>query len=774
MSEILSNGRPQALSQSTSSAVLADAGRPMAIGELLARAVQLQQDGSLDEAKASYDDVLARQPKNVDALQFMGVLCHQEGNSKNGVKYLKKALKIDPGHPGCHNNLGAIYSDTGDYKKAEFHFRKAIKSTDVSVEAWSNLALTQRRQGHMDDALESCARASEIDPNCPKPHSMVAQIYTERHQFPEAEVAYRKCLSLTPDDVFVGNNLGYVVLMQGRFEEAENLFAEALDRAGDSPQVSYNLRFLKMREGKFEEAREMFREHLRANPENWTSELGLALGLAVRGMYEEAFRNMKDILELFPDDIKVWRDVGKVLISLEKFQDAIEVLNKAAEIDPEFSGIQNDLGGAYIQQNMFVPAIFHLKKAIALEPDNINPYLNLCRALRGVSQFDQADIFGRAAFDLDSYETKYFPGVHQLFRGLCDYEYLEKIGDPLENAAGIMTQHLPAVLLNMLVEAGSPEELKKLFGLVRSWGKYVEQEVENNPLPARERGKPGEKLRIGFLSSDLRRHSVSRFLTGLMRYYDRERFEFYCYSPIEAVGDTLQILIRDNVDQFTFVKDQSPREVAVTIQKDDLDILLELNGFTTGTRVEALAYKPAPVQMSWLGYPFSCGLKAIDHVLVDEHIIGAEGERYLIEEPVNMPEGWVCFGNFADVPIQSGLPLDRNGTLTFGTLNNVYKYTPAMIANWAKVMQRVPDSRFLVVRPEMDSLVICKNIAEQFEKNGIGPDRLFFFNNRDEKANHLTYYNEIDVDLDTFPLTGGTTTCEALWMGVPVISSTLR
>jgi predicted O-linked N-acetylglucosamine transferase (SPINDLY family) len=766
----VSSGKPGTQSSSTSTAVLTDIARTMPVDELLARAVTSHQEGRLDLAEAAYQDVLARQPRNADALQFLGVLCHQTGDSEKAIRLLTKALKSQPKNYSCHNNLGSIYSETGDFKKAEFHFRKAVKSPEVGAEAWANLAQLQRRQGKDEEALGSCAWSAKTNPGYAKPHSIAGQIYTERQEFPKAEAAYREFLALEPNDVFAGNNLGYAMLMQGRFEEAERQFSETLERAGNSPEVSYNMRFLLMREGKLDEAREMFREQLRANPDNWTSELGLALGLAVRGSYSEALRNMLDILDLFPKDVKVWGDVAKVLTSLEKFEDAIEVLKTAAEFAPDCAGIHNNLGASYVQINLHGPAVHHLRKAIALEPDNIGPYLNICRALRGVAEFDQANFYGRATFDLESYKQRHFPGLQQVFRGTCDYEYLEKIGDPFENARAVRTNHLPTMLLDLLVAAERADEVQELFALVRRWAAYAEDAAEKNPLVPCTRGEPGDKLRIGFLSADLRQHSVSRFLTPLMRNYDKDRFEFFFYSPVDAVGDPIQVLIQQSVDRFTFVKDKSPREVAAVIQKDDLDILLELNGFTTGSRVEALAYRPAPVQMSWLGYPFSCGLKAIDHVVLDHYVVDPEGEKYLVEEPVHMPEAWVCFGKFAEIEIQPGIPLDRHGRLTFGTQNNVYKYTAEMIAQWARVMTEVPDSRFLVVRPEADSLVICKNISEQFERNGVSPDRLYFFNNRNERTSHLSYYNEIDVSLDTFPLTGGTTTCEALWMGVPVVS----
>jgi predicted O-linked N-acetylglucosamine transferase (SPINDLY family) len=210
-------------------------------------------------------------------------------------------------------------------------------------------------------------------------------------------------------------------------------------------------------------------------------------------------------------------------------------------------------------------------------------------------------------------------------------------------------------------------------------------------------------------------------------------------------------------------------EIAATIREDGPDILIELNGFTQGSRIAALAYKPAPVQMSWIGYPFTSGLKAIDYCIMDPFLVPKD-ESLMVEEPIVMPHSWLCFGDLAEIGIDEGLPADRHGRITFGTLNNPYKFTPEMIALWARVMNQVPDSRFLVVRPEASSIGFRKNFADEFARHGVSADRLVLFDNREAEKVHLGYYNDIDISLDTFPLTGGTTTCEAIWMGVPVVT----
>lgn len=749
----------------------APAGNAISILEILQAATDAHQKGDLDAAEKGYRRALKKQPKNVDALQLLGVLTHQKGNSKKGLQLLGKALKIDPENIRCHNNIGSIYNAVGDYKKAETHFMKATQGAKVLAEAWFNLGLSQRRQGRIMAALESISKAHQEDPGYLPAIREIGAIHVELHQFEEAEKFFRNYLSKEPDDVGIANNLAYVVQMQGRMGEAEALFKAAMEKAGNSPHLGYNMRTLLLLQGREEEARELFRQQLRENPESWSSELGLALGLALQGMTKEALANMGDMLNIFPDNARVWGDVGYVLMAMEKHAQALTVLQRATEIDPTIASTFNNLGSVYSRIHAHHDAVKNYKKAISLDPNHINAYLNASRSLRTIGEYDQALLFGRAALELETYGKRHFAFPLQLFRGTCDYEYMDRLGSPWENAKLIPKGELPALFLDFLVFSETHEDHKKFFDLVHDWAEFVESTAARMPLPKHVRTKPHDKVRIGWLSSDLRSHSVSKFLMPIMQNYDRDRFEFYCYSAVKAVGDTPQNLIRQAVDKFTFVHDKTDREIAIAIQEDEVDILLELNGFTNGARLEALAYKAAPVQMSWLGYPFTCGLKEIDHIVLNQYLDGPKGHDYLVEEPVNMPESWVCFGKFADAPILPDLPMDRNGIFTFGTLNNVYKYTPSMIANWAEVLKRKPDSRFMIIRPEVASHAVCKNLTEEFAKNGVSSDRLYFLNNHaGPKKKHLDYYNEIDLSLDTYPLTGGTTTCEAVWMGVPVVS----
>jgi predicted O-linked N-acetylglucosamine transferase (SPINDLY family) len=261
---------------------------------------------------------------------------------------------------------------------------------------------------------------------------------------------------------------------------------------------------------------------------------------------------------------------------------------------------------------------------------------------------------------------------------------------------------------------------------------------------------------------------VSYFALPIFEHYDRERFEIFAYAFNPGEPDAVQKRIAGCVAGFRRMPNQPEQAIAQCIADDRLDMLFELGGSTHLNRLEVMAHQPAPVQVSWLGYPHSSGLGRIRHILVDPYLRPPD-PRLLLEQPFEMPSSWVSLGRlgFGDFPILPGLPEERRGHLTFGTMNNPYKYAPGAFALWAAVMRRVPGSRFLFVRPESAAVAFRDNVARAFDVHGIGADRL---EHRAVRGKHMAHYNEIDIALDTAPQTGGTTTCESLWMGVPTVS----
>ncbi|MGE5537896.1 MAG: tetratricopeptide repeat protein [Gemmatimonas sp.] len=737
----------------------------------MAAAVAAHEKGDLRKAEQGYRAVLAVLPDYPDALQLLGVALHQRGDSGQALELLVRAKALAPRNPNIRTNLGSVLNALERHVEAAEEFRAALALDPRNGDAWCNLGIALRAQDRVADAAEAYERSISCAPKDPKPRHELANMFLTAKDYPRCEAAYRGYLALVPNDAASLSNLGYVVQCQGRLAEAEELFGRAIDSAAGAPELRHNLRALLKGQGRVDEARAQFHKLLKEKPDLWTAELGIAVGLLARGATDEALATIRDLLDAFPDNAAVWNDVALVLLTYDKNEQAAELFKRASEIDPTMALAFNNLGGTLVRLFRATDAIPFLREALRLQPNLVEAHLNLTRAYRQLGDLDRANMYARAAVELPDYTAASFVNIAQTFRSTCDFESQDRVGDVWSNCDQLEVKHLPATFLDLLVYARGRDEVLRFVSLVRRWADLIERQAEATvmpPLVARKRAA-GEKLRIGFLSADLRSHSVSRFMLPVLQHYDRARFSFHCYTPIRAVADAIQVLFQDSVDSFTFVNDRTNVEIARTIREDGVDILFELNGFTEASRIEALAWRAAPVQISWLGYPFTCGLKAIDHVIVDR-FVKPDDPSFLTEEPIVMPEAWVCFGEFPDVPVTPTLPVDRNGFVTFGTLNNPYKYNREMIAAWAKIMNGVPGSRFLVVRPEASSLTVVRNLAREFERNGVSPDRLFFFDNRKEHKNHLAYYNDIDISLDTFPLTGGTTTCEATWMGVPVVS----
>jgi predicted O-linked N-acetylglucosamine transferase (SPINDLY family) len=321
-------------------------------------------------------------------------------------------------------------------------------------------------------------------------------------------------------------------------------------------------------------------------------------------------------------------------------------------------------------------------------------------------------------------------------------------------------------------ELGAVETLDDRIRIVewhREWGRREQAAIRPVARPARPAIHRERKLRVGFMSSDLRNHPVSYFALPLLEQHDPDRVQVFCYSFYEGERDAVQAHIETKADAFRWWPRKPSAEVAAGIAEDELDILFELGGSTAMNKLDVMAHRPARIGASWLGYP-AFGRTRDDRLHPDRPLHPPRRSALLVERAFEMPESWVTLGRlgFHDrVPIEDGLPEERRGVLTFGTMNNPYKYTRACLDAWAAVLRAVPGSRFLFVRPEAAGESFVANARATFAARDVDPGRLDFVGVR---GKHLPYYNAIDIALDSFPHVGGTTTCETLWMGVPTIT----
>jgi protein O-GlcNAc transferase len=734
------------------------------------------QAGRLDAAQIGYEAVLAATPDQPDALQLLGVLRHQQGAPEEGLLLLEKAIALQPKNPNIRNNIASVLRAMDRLPEAEQQFATAIALAPDAAETYVNHGVVLEQLQRYEHAVAAFAACLARAPDDKRALRGLGTVQLRLGRFEDAESNLRRLNALNPEDAETLGNLGIAAQALGRSADAERFLRAAVDRAGAKPAMRQSLLLLLNKEPRDAAAREAFRDVLRNDPEAWKLEIHIAHRLLDIGRLEQTRQLLEDMLAVHHDNSQVWSEAGVVYLRHGKHSEAIAHFNKAIEIDPQSSAAFTNLGGAYLQTHQLPKAVATFREALKRDPSAFQAQVSMIRALRLMERFEEAQIYARSALDLmeaapsvakASGETNVL--LLQFFKTICDFDALERLGDVWEIAESLPPTASVGIFLDQLVYAETPDDVRRFVGMVAKWAAYYEALAVQSPLEPAVPRDPDAKIRVGILSSDLRSHSVSRFVMPFLKDYDREKFEVFCYSPLRREADPVQVQVRGLVSSFQYIDDLTDREAAALIRRDGVDILFDLNGFTEHSRMPVMTYRPAPVQMSWLGYPFTSGLKAIDYVLMDRYVLPSD-ESTLVEQPLVMPEAWICFGKYSEEPINPQPPMARNGVVTFGTLNNPYKFNRNIIALWARVMREVPDSRFLLVRPEGSSTTLVSNIAREFAKHGISSDRLYVRNNRAEKLSHFSYYNEIDISLDTFPVTGGTTTCDAIWMGVPVVA----
>jgi len=415
-------------------------------------------------------------------------------------------------------------------------------------------------------------------------------------------------------------------------------------------------------------------------------------------------------------------------------QKALQYCHKAVEIK-EVAGIYNQIGLIYRSMNKCTLAIENLSKAKQLEPDTLNIWNNLALCLMKVGRTQEAiDLFKKAAM-IDPQHKNVYSNLLLHLNYLPDVKTAEIFKEAKKWARIQVPPHL-------------------------AWKKH-----DNSP-------EPNRKLRIGYISPDFKSHSVMYFFDSLLIGHDRDNFEIYGYGNVDGIDHVTEATIK-KFDFYHNIKGVDEKDVAELIKSEKVDILVELAGHTKGNSLRVLAYKPAPIQVSYLGYPGTTGMRQIDYRLTDAVADTPDQQKYYTEKLVFLPNGFLCYNPGDIQPTVTAQPALTEKHITFGCSNNVNKINPELIKLWVEILNSVPESKLILKFAEAIDEQVQEYYYNKFEELGLN-------NTKDKiallgwlsRSKHLELYNYIDIALDTYPYNGTTTTCQALLMGVPVITLT--
>ncbi|HUI95110.1 MAG TPA: tetratricopeptide repeat protein, partial [Xanthobacteraceae bacterium] len=605
----------------------------------------------------------------------------------------------------------------------------AVRLRPGYAEAHNNMGIVLQRQGKRAEAIAAYRDALAAQPGNAQAHFNLGVVLHDAGDLDAAATAYRHAIALRPDVADAHNNLGTVLQDQGRAAEALAAFDAAIRCRRDDAAAHFNRGVVLRQQGRLDEALAAY---------------GEAAGL--RPGYVAAVNN-----------------AGVLLLELGRADEAVNLYRRLFETHPAYAEAHNNFAAALLAQGRPDAAVAALQQALALTPDYAEAYYNLGNARRELGELESAIAAYQTALRLRPDNADAFSQlVYHRWRA-CDWTDhaadQQKLIDMVRRGAARVP---PFYLL------ATPASAVDQLACARQWVKPIvppPQEVFRHRVARRAQ----RRIRLGYLSADFHRHATAYLAAELFERHDRARFEVFGYSYGPDDASPMRARLAQAFDRFVDLRAASHRRAAERIHADEIDILVDLKGYTQHARPRIAAYRPAPVQVSYLGYPATMGADFIDYILVDWFVVPAGEQANFAEKLVHLPGCYQVNDRrraiAPDTPSREACGLPREG-LVFCSFNNSYKITPAVFDIWMRLLAAVPGSVLWLLEPND---LVQRNLRREAERRGASPDRLVFAPLL-PLPDHLARHRHADLFLDTLPCNAHTTASDALWTGLPVLT----
>ncbi|MDP3744221.1 MAG: tetratricopeptide repeat protein [Methylotenera sp.] len=690
-----------------------------------------QQRRMVEEALYALKMAAELLPNDREAQYNLGNCFYDQQQLDEAVVCYKKSIKLAPNFAQAHYNLGNVFKHMDCLEQAKASYKKALKIEPNNVQIAYNLAHVLYEQELFSEAKSYFELALKIQDNFAAAHVGLGAALQALGRLSEAEERFRDALSINPNDVDAYNNLGDLLKKLGKFSEAEGCYRTALAITPESADTYIKLGSLLKLMGMSVESASSYTKALNIDPlrEEVHNDLGLAL--ADQGRFSEAEVSYQNALKIAPNYWKAYNNLGLALHSMGRFPEAELAFDKAIELNPTEALVYSNLSLPLVAQGYIKKAEDSLKRAIEITPEYVNAYINLGTnyLAQGLAQEAESAFLKALKFEPDSIKAKSnllftmnYSGGHSADYRLeqaCQYDRI--VSDKLEQ-------------------------------------KFTSWQDES----------PVKRLRVGLVSGDLRQHPVAYFLENWAQHVDSSRVELIAYLT-DSREDAVTARLKPHFSGWKSLVGLSDQAAAQLIHSDAVHILLDLSGHTAGNRLPVFAWKPAPVQVSWLGYFATTGMAAIDYFIADEVGVPESNKTQFVEKIKYLPDTRLCF-TAPEFSIEvSPLPALTNGYITLGSFQTMVKAGGEVLALWAEVMNALPNAKLRWQCKSFEDATVADDLRQRLAQLGVHSDRVTLLGSVAREA-YLVAHAEVDMILDTFPYPGGTTTCEALWMGVPTLT----
>ncbi len=708
----------------------------MSMEARLARAKAHHLAGEFAEARKLYEAMLADWPAHHDAMFRLGILALQTGDAEGALAWIVRARAHLPNEPRYRLGEGQILAALGRVDDAAAVYRKLVSDEPAYADAWFALAALLDGRGDWPAAIDAYHSLLGLDPSNLDALNNLGNCHRHRGEFEAAEAAYRRALAMQPRYASALTNLAMLMLARSRLDEAIALADDAVRAEPDAPDHLVNLGAALAARGRFAEA-----------------ETALTRALALDARFPNAAYNL-----------------GTVLHALGRYDDAAAYYEATLEIAPAHADACHNLGVTREALGDFTAAAAAYERALQLRPGFVAAHNNAGSLARRLGRMDEADVHYRAALAADkgavdaaTRSTTY----NNLGNLLKDTGALDEAISAFRHALAHDPDNLVAHCNLAYSLAFHVDDGYAVLAECRRLAERHESRFASANIAHGNARTLDKRLRIGYVSADFRDHCQSLFMMPLLAHHDHQQYEIFCYSSVQR-PDVVTARLAQHADVWRDVRHVNDEDVARMVRDDGIDVLVDLTMHMADGRPLLFARRPAPVQVAWLAYPGTTGSRAIGYRLTDPWLDPPDDrldDRYS-ERSIRLRDSFWCYDPLTHVPSVNALPALAEGHLTLGCLNNPCKINEHTLRMWAPVLAALGDARLVLMAAPGHAR---ERLSARARTCGIDPERIDFVAFR-PRAAYLETYQRIDLALDTFPYNGHTTSLDALWMGVPVVS----
>jgi len=619
---------------------------------------------------------------------------------------------------------------TGDFESAEKTYRQVLKIDPKNAAANNFLGILMGQKGDFRKATKLFQNSIKTNPQNPTTHKNLGNAFKELGHLKKSISSYQKAIFLKSDYTDAYHDLGIIYFALGQTTDAINSFQRTLTLNPNHANAHFNLGITFNALGQLEKACQHYQKSLTLRPDNIQAQLNLGEAFYERGLYSEALLHFEYAIALNPDLHDAFYNLGMTHTALNQLELAKKNYQKAISLKPDYTEAYNNLGMICHSLNRFDEAIIFYKKALSINPKHAKTHYNLAGSFMDIGHSLDAITHYKRALEIHPDFMDAHTNLLNALNYSADYTLEDKVAEAFKFG-------------NLATKLAKKQAFTFNFNEIN-------------------------QLHIGLISGDLRSHPVGYFLEGMLEFFNYKKIKLTAYTT-QPQSDALTTRIKPYFSAWKPIYNLADREAVNLIHDDGIHILIDLSGHTAHNRLPIFAWKPAPIQLSWLGYCATTGLKEIDYIIGDNNVIPLGKENNFSEKVWRLPKTYLCFNRPAFENNTSSLPAQKNGHITFGCFNNLKKINTHVIEIWAKILLSIPNSRLFLKASQLNSPTVQKNTLQQFSAHGIDSQRITL-EGFESQEQYFAAYHQVDIALDPFPYPGTTSTIDALWMGVPVLT----